>query len=265
MIVRTVILFAVIFNNKPEIFCDLGHLEVSFSNILKGIGDLGFFMKMAKGQTSINIHEQELVLLPAGAVYFPAWNSLLVADLHLGKAAHFRKNGIPVPPQADEANWFQLASVLDNHPGADLIFLGDLFHSDYNPDWDNMAELKGHYRDHRFILVRGNHDILDGEHYGETGIEVCETMDLGPFLLTHHPLEEVPSGKYNLAGHIHPGVRLKGRGRQRIAVPCFYFDVKNGILPAFGAFKGKHLLEPGKGSRVFVITGDAVIDASANF
>lgn len=216
--------------------------------------------------TSFTLHETELLLLPEGAIYVPSWNILLLADLHLGKAAHFRRNGIPLPPQADEANWFALAGLLDRLPGAEVIFLGDLFHSEYNQDWDNMAELTRHYREHRFLLVKGNHDILDDQAYEEAGLTVTgEPLELGPFLLSHHPMETVPSGRYNLAGHLHPGIILKGKGRQRIRVSCFYFDEEKGILPAFGQFKGRFLLSPDKGARIFALTGDAVIDVSVNF
>ena len=223
-------------------------------------------MYMDQHGTPIHLFETELRLLPEGAIFLPGHNSLLLADLHLGKAAHFRKNGIPLPPQADEANWFTLSKLLDRYPGTEVIFLGDLFHSEYNPDWENMAEFIGHYPDHRFLLVQGNHDILEEHHYREAGLRVCsEPFGLGPFQLSHHPLDKVPGGTYNLAGHLHPGVVLKGKGRQSLRVSCFYFGEDQGILPAFGQFKGRFLLSPDKGSRIFALTGDTVIELSSNF
>jgi uncharacterized protein len=39
----------------------------------------------------------DIVLLPGRAAWMPATRTLLVADLHLGKAATFRHAGIPVP------------------------------------------------------------------------------------------------------------------------------------------------------------------------
>lgn len=221
---------------------------------------------MGPSETPFKLHDVELRLLPEGAIFVPDRNALLLADLHLGKAAHFRRNGIPLPPQADEANWFILSGLLDRYPDTEVLFLGDLFHSSYNTDWDNMSELTGHYPGHRFMLIKGNHDILSDNAYEEAGLHVAlEPFPFGPFLLTHHPMESVPEGWYNLAGHLHPGVVLKGKGRQRIRVSCFYFDKQNGILPAFGQFKGRFLLSPDKESHVFAITGDTVIDVSANF
>lgn len=215
---------------------------------------------------AIVIRDTTLILLPEGAIYLPDHEALLLADLHLGKAAHFRKNGIPIPPQADEANWLQLARVLDKYPACHVFFLGDLFHSEYNTDWDHMQDLTDHYSGHRFTLVRGNHDILVGEQYISSGIsEIVEEANIGPFLLTHHPLNEFPGDSYNLAGHVHPGISVKGRGRQRVKLSCFYFEDASGILPAFGQFKGRFLLSPVRGARIFAITGEEVIDVSANF
>ena len=39
----------------------------------------------------------DVVLLPGRAALLPASRTLLVSDIHLGKAATFRQAGIPVP------------------------------------------------------------------------------------------------------------------------------------------------------------------------
>ena len=41
------------------------------------------------------------VLLPAKAVWWPAESMLVVSDLHLAKAEHFRSQGLAVPPTVD--------------------------------------------------------------------------------------------------------------------------------------------------------------------
>jgi len=66
--------------------------------------------------------------------------------------------------------------------------------------------------------------------------------------------------KYNLIGHIHPGVQLKGSAKQSIKLPCFYFGVQQGILPAFGAFTGLTALKVKKNYRVFVIVEKTVFE-----
>ena len=83
---------------------------------------------------------------------------------------------------------------------------------------------------------------------------------MDPFLLSHHPMKEVPEGQYNLAGHIHPCVYLSGQGRQRTRLACFYFGEQQGILPAFGTFTGMASLQVKRGEQVYVIAENSVIE-----
>ena len=53
--------------------------------------------------------DAEIVLLPGRAAVLPASATLLVADLHLGKAATFRKAGIPVPEGSAQRDLARLA------------------------------------------------------------------------------------------------------------------------------------------------------------
>ena len=45
----------------------------------------------------LQIKQQRIKLLPEGAAYWVNTKSLLIADAHLGKIAHFRKNGCRPP------------------------------------------------------------------------------------------------------------------------------------------------------------------------
>ena len=49
---------------------------------------------------TIEIKNNRFTLHPSGGVYWIDKKTLLLADIHLGKVAHFRKNGIPVPRKA---------------------------------------------------------------------------------------------------------------------------------------------------------------------
>ena len=49
------------------------------------------------------------------------------------------------------------------------------------------------------------------------------------------------------------GVLLQGRARQRLRLPCFHFGAQGGVLPAFGAFTGLHLLPRAPGDRLFAV------------
>lgn len=185
---------------------------------------------------------------------------LLVADLHFGKINHFRKSGIAVPPKANERNTELLIDLLNKSKPEKAIFLGDLFHSHYNEEWETLGQVLKHFSACAFELVRGNHDIMSALQYERNKIKVIEgELELGPFVLTHEPLKEKRESFYNLAGHIHPGVSLYGKARQAMTLPCFYFGEHQGILPAFGSFTGVARIHPQKGDKVFVLADGKIL------
>lgn len=191
------------------------------------------------------------------AIYWQREKTLLISDLHLGKATHFRKHGIPVPHELSDTNWDKLISLLLDFQPQRVIFLGDLFHSDWNEEWDDFSHLTIQFSQVQFELVPGNHDILLADYYKNAQILLHPPLlTITPFLFSHHPLENIPNNYYNLCGHIHPSVCLRGNGRQRMRLPCFYFNAHQGIMPAFGAFTGTADIQPQYGDRIFVIAED---------
>ena len=137
--------------------------------------------------------------------------------------------------------------------------LGDLFHSYYNPEWEVFGELVSHFSGISFELVLGNHDIMSDRQYERKRIYLHDEIKLGPFIFTHHPMEEIPGDSYNIAGHIHPGVHLVGKARQSLTLPCFYFGARMGLLPAFGKFTGLAPITPERNDRIFVVADNKVI------
>ncbi|HMI65402.1 MAG TPA: ligase-associated DNA damage response endonuclease PdeM [Cyclobacteriaceae bacterium] len=218
----------------------------------------------------IEISGERAKLLWQKAVWLPQHKTLLVADLHIGKINHFRKAGIPVPPKANDRNTETLIDLLNETKADRVIFLGDLFHSYYNEEWAVLGQVLRHFSTCSFELVRGNHDIMSQLQYQRHRIVVHEDrLQLGGLHLTHQPIlgqgeesnrETAPGGLtgYNLAGHIHPGIRLTGRGRQSMTLPCFYFGKDAGILPAFGSFTGLAILKPKVEARIFIIADNKV-------
>jgi uncharacterized protein len=206
----------------------------------------------------ITVKEEEFELWPERAVHWKRINTLLLADLHIGKINHFRKAGIPVPSKANEKNIEVLVDLMHRVKPDRVLCLGDLFHSHYNPEWEVFGELVQHFRSISFELVLGNHDIMSERQYERKGIRVYDELLLDRFIFTHHPMETIAEGHYNIAGHIHPGVSLRGKGRQSLTLPCFYFGAQQGLLPAFGAFTGLAKIYPKKDDQVFVIAEDTV-------
>jgi DNA ligase-associated metallophosphoesterase len=208
------------------------------------------------------IKGEEFELWPERAVYWKRINTLLLADLHIGKVNHFRKAGIAVPSKANDKNIENLVGLIQQLKPERVICLGDLFHSHYNPEWEVFGEIVKHFKPISFELVLGNHDIMSDHQYERKGIRVHDELLLDGFIFTHHPLESIAEGQYNIAGHIHPGIHLRGKGRQELTLPCFYFGGRQGLLPAFGAFTGLARIYPKKGEQVFAIAEDSVIEMS---
>lgn len=188
-------------------------------------------------------------------------NILVLADLHFGKINHFRKAGLPVPPAANVKNTESLIDLINKRIPARVIFLGDLFHSHYNEEWEVVGQIVRHFPACRFELVRGNHDIMSEQQYRRHGIDVREQDEVGRYLLTHEPMNSanIPHGKINMAGHLHPGARLVGKGRQSIMLPCFWFTKNQIVLPAFGSFTGLAGIRPAEGDDVHLILEGRVV------
>jgi uncharacterized protein len=205
------------------------------------------------------ILDEQMVLFPQKVMFLKQHNALLVADLHLGKINHFRRSGIAVPTKANDRNLETLVDVINETRPDRVIFLGDLFHSHYNQEWEVFGELIKHFAPISFELVVGNHDIMSDLQYERKGIKLHDELIIGPFVFTHHPMEEIPENHYNIAGHIHPGVHLRGKGRQAVTLPCFYFGSNQGYLPAFGSFTGLARIAPKKDDKVFVVADNKIL------
>jgi DNA ligase-associated metallophosphoesterase len=207
------------------------------------------------------VRDLEFELLPQKAMCMPSERILLIADLHLGKVNHYRKAGYPVPTKANDENTSVLIDLLNHCKPDRMIFLGDLFHSHYNEEWEVLGQVIRHFSSVSFELVMGNHDIMSTLQYERHSVKIHrEELRIGNLLLTHAPLENLQPDVYNLAGHIHPGARLYGKGRQALLLPCFHFGKRQGLLPAFGSFTGLYPVHAMKGDQVFVIADHEVIE-----
>ena len=217
---------------------------------------------MIEGALSFEIQGETLLLLCQKAIYWQQQSTLLVADVHLGKGGHFRKAGIAIPPELAQADLVVLSDLIRVLQPTHLVFLGDLFHSDLNNDWDWFVLWRAQFPKLEITLVLGNHDVITPGLYTANNIGVCTSMFVAPFLLLHHPLPSAELEKANgyvLCGHVHPGVYIKGKARQSVTLPCFVFNNRQGILPSFGRFTGKVALAYAPGDAVFGVLNDSVI------
>jgi DNA ligase-associated metallophosphoesterase len=201
---------------------------------------------------------------PLRSLYWEEENTLLIADLHLGKSGHFRKSGIAVPQHVYKADLQRLIAQLYFYKAERLIIAGDFTHSTANRELELFMKWRHDFSGLQIDLVKGNHDILDDAWYEAANIRVSvHKLQAGPFLFLHdlkdqRTLTDTEKNLYHFAGHLHPGVLLKGLARQHMKLPCFYFTPGYCVLPAFSRFTGNFIVRPSKGELVYAITGEEV-------
>lgn len=198
-------------------------------------------------------------LLPEKALFWEEYGLMIVADLHLGKAMHFRKAGILMPELSALKDYENLNTLIGVYQPEQLCFLGDLFHSHYNTEWRLFETFIEQHPDVHCSLIKGNHDILKDEHYEALGIElVDDQLALGKVILSHIPITHPPEDCINISGHIHPGCVLRGLGRQSVKLPCFVHYRNTFLLPAFGHLTGLQVIQQ-QGAVYYAIAGEQIV------
>lgn len=215
---------------------------------------------------SVSVAGESLLLLPEKAVFWPAQQMLIIADIHFGKAASFRALGVPVPRGTTTENLAGLDALIERHGARHVVFLGDFLHAraaHASSTQQAMLAWRRARPDLRLSLVRGNHDRHAGDPPAALGIElVDEPHAVGPFAFCHHPdleldLETSAGAGYVLAGHVHPAWVLATRF-DSLRLPCFVVGPQRMILPSFGSFTGGHVVGREAGDLIFVTSGEAV-------
>lgn len=204
---------------------------------------------------------ERVLLLPEKALYWPRERMLVVADIHFGKAAAFRALGVPVPGGTTAANLAALDALVARHGARHIVFLGDFLHARAARAAATFAAMRA-WRERNgqlaLTLVRGNHDLHAGDPPAWLDIAVAdEPLHGGPFAFCHHP--DLLATGYVMAGHVHPVYRLR-TGWESLLLPCFLANRERIVLPAFGAFTGGHPVVPQPGERLFVTSGETVVE-----
>lgn len=212
----------------------------------------------APGTLAVLFAGETLLLDPARALYWEAQSALVVADVHLGKAMHFRSRGVPVPNGPGVENLRRLEGLVAAYRPERILFVGDLFHSTVNSEWSLFRAWRSRHAGLGVTLVIGNHDVLPAELYADAGVECrSDRFALGALSFAHEPpREDAPDV---ISGHFHPAVALRGAGGQRATLPCFWISARGLVLPSFGEFTGSHVISPSVDDSVYVTTGREVI------
>lgn len=218
---------------------------------------------MNEANHSITFKNQSLVLSPQKAIYWREHRALILSDLHLGKAGHFRKSGFAIPKSVDDGNLKRLDALIKEFEPTSIFFLGDLFHSTKNEEWSSFKTWRDKHSEIQMYLAVGNHDLYDADDYAELELTCSNSIHLSPFLMLHDEADvERTNGLYPISGHIHPSVRMLGKGRQSKRLPCFYFGQLGALLPAFGNFTGTHIIKPTVDDHTFAIIEAQILELS---
>jgi uncharacterized protein len=170
-----------------------------------------------------------------GALFWPAEQALLVADLHLEKASWFARFGQFLPPYDSHATLTVLAAEVERTGAKRLYCLGDSFHDRFG-----CERLPATARELLSTLtakldwtwIVGNHDTGFPDHCGG---RIEDEVEIGGILLRHQALREEP--RPEISGHFPPKLRLHLKGRH-VSRRCFVTSRAKIIMPAFGSLTG---------------------------
>jgi DNA ligase-associated metallophosphoesterase len=177
----------------------------------------------------------EMRPLAAGALYWEAENTLLVADLHLEKGAAFAALGMLIPPYDTRTTLQRLGKVIRAVEPSRVVALGDSFHRSElaeNLAAEDLKLLTRLQLGREWYWICGNHDPFLPPCVGGT---VCTTLTICGVTLRHEPSGNELSRE--IAGHLHPVARIARRGAV-IRRRCFATDGNRLMMPAFGAYAG---------------------------
>lgn len=186
-------------------------------------------------RSHVEVAGHTLTPLAAGALYWEAEDTLLVADLHLEKGAAYAALGMLLPPYDTRSTLSRLGKIVKCVNPGRVVALGDSFHRSEcaeNLLADDLEAITRLQEDRDWYWICGNHDPHLPASIGGT---VCATLSIAGVTLRHEP-SETNTGP-EIVGHLHPVARIARRGtvvRRR----CFATDGNRLVMPAFGAYAG---------------------------
>ena len=212
----------------------------------------------------IELEGESLDLHPERALYWPRRRTLIVADVHLGKDAVFRRAGLPIPAGSVASDLARLEVLVDRFAAERLLVLGDLLHAPLHAtkdaEWvEQVAAFRARHAALAFDVVRGNHDRQPERVPSSWGLRwLVDPTHEGPFVFMHDARKDARG--YAIGGHLHPVLRLNS-ATDSMRLPVFWMRSRYGVLPSFGGFTGGHPigLRRAPSERVYAATPDGVI------
>jgi DNA ligase-associated metallophosphoesterase len=210
---------------------------------------------------NISITDQTIDLLPGGLARLSD-GSVVVADLHLGKATAFQARGLAIPEGDSAADLNRLRTICEQVAATRLLINGDLFHSPagLSPEIEQLLEDWLASLSFPVQLILGNHDRA--LRRVPASLQPVDSLEAAGFLLVHDPAE-APAGRPTIAAHWHPVAKIADGKRSSLRLPCFLARGDLLVQPAFGSFTGGVVVAPEPADRFFVAPADRVIEVPA--
>ncbi len=190
---------------------------------------------MSTEQTFAEVNGERLLLDCAGAAWWPAERTLILADIHFEKGSSLARRGALLPPYDTRTTLNRIAALMDRYQPAQVIALGDSFHDPDAADRldaEERAILAAQVGRTGWIWIEGNHDPHPPAWLGGT---VTLELAIGGLVFRHEPSTLPQAGE--IAGHLHPCATVTRHGRS-LRRRCFAADRSRMVLPAFGAYAG---------------------------
>ncbi|MFN3020458.1 ligase-associated DNA damage response endonuclease PdeM [Chryseobacterium sp. TY3] len=185
----------------------------------------------------IVFNDETWILTNQRALYWTSQNAVVLSDLHLGKTAHFRKNGIALPSQLIHKDLERLANMVEYFSASKVFVVGDFLHAGKNSELAHFKNWKQQFPQLEIILIKGNHDRIAEQHLQEIGVTKIHSSYIHKNIqLIHECVSE--SDFFTISGHIHPGISLRLTTKKHLKLPCFVVQSTGIILPAFSSFTG---------------------------
>jgi DNA ligase-associated metallophosphoesterase len=192
---------------------------------------------------------QTLTFLPQRAVWWEATRTLLVADVHLGKAETLASLGVPAPDGVAAHDLARLSELVAMCGAQRVIVLGDLLHAPAGLTPELVESVRQWRQKHATLelcLVPGNHDRKLHLVAEAWGLRVLGATHAEGGLLLVHDAADSRGDAFGgctavLSGHLHPMVVVRGKA-DRLRLPAFVLSrdaagrVLGVVLPAWSVF-----------------------------
>jgi len=173
------------------------------------------------------------------AIYLEATETLVAADLHLGRAA---TSNVDVPLDESGDIHARLARLVAYFEPQQIVFAGDMLHSFStipNGVDETVTDLYEQCRTAGSdpIAIEGNHDRLLESVWPDETVDSVRLAD--GTVICHGHTEPDRRGERYLIGHDHPAISIEGKRHPCLCVdPTGYCGAPLIVLPAFTRLAG---------------------------